>query len=61
MISATAAHEIWHGTDSKNIEDSRYNANEAGKRGFKKRDVESNPENSENKVLKELNKEPNDK
>ncbi|MCC9037071.1 RHS repeat-associated core domain-containing protein [Chryseobacterium sp. C-39] len=56
MISATAAHEIWHATDAKNIEDARYNANNEGKKGFKKRETEAAPESSEYKVLKQLNK-----
>ncbi|WFB67004.1 DUF6443 domain-containing protein [Chryseobacterium sp. WX] len=56
MISATAAHEITHATDPKNIIDGRYNANNEGKKGYKERDIESVPERSEDKVLKELNK-----
>ena len=56
MISATAAHEITHATDPKNIIDGRYNANNDGKKGYKERDIESVPERSEDKVLKELNK-----
>lgn len=56
MISAVAAHEIVHATDSKNIQDGRYNANNEGKKGYKERDIESAPEKSEDKVLQELNK-----
>jgi len=55
MISVTAAHEIVHATDDKNIQDARYNSNNEGKKGYKERDVESVPERSEDKVLKELN------